>query len=161
MLNQQQAVGKSGIQSPEIRSVRTISLLNGLQGGLELVISLLVFIVGLYVPACLELRDWVNEFDGIDSAYRGSKNPLTGPYGYWALIICGLACLVFAGGCLRIVAARKNRKLRARTQGIVSLCVGISSVVTVICAPTAIALLIWGLINYLNPNVKAAFETEN
>ena len=139
-------------------AIRRFSLFNGLQGGLEIVVALAVFIVGLYVPAYLELLDWIDQFDGTDSTYRGSANPLTGPHGFWALVICGLALLVFAGGCLRIVAARKNRKFRGRPLGIASLCMGMSSIVTVICAPTALALLIWGLIIYVNPSVKAAFK---
>ena len=61
-------------------------------------------------------------------------------------------------GGLNIAAGIKNLKYRSRTLGIAALCLGIVPVFTCYCAPTAIGILIYGLIIYLNRDVSRAFE---
>jgi hypothetical protein len=65
----------------------------------------------------------------------------------------GAAC-----GALRILAGLSNWNYRRRMLGITALGVGLASMFTGYCAPTAIALAIYGLIVYVNESVVAAFE---
>jgi hypothetical protein len=60
-------------------------------------------------------------------------------------------------GALRIVAGLFNYRYRRRTLGMVALGAGLLSVFTFYCAPTAIAISVYGLIVYLNEPVAAAF----
>jgi hypothetical protein len=64
--------------------------------------------------------------------------------------------LVGVGG-LNIVAGIKNLKYRGRTLGITALSLGVAGIFGCYCAPTAIGLLIYGLIIYLNQDVSRAF----
>jgi hypothetical protein len=67
--------------------------------------------------------------------------------------VMGLLC-----GSLRIAAGLANWNYRRRLLGITALGVGLVSMFTFYCAPTAIALGIYGLIVYVNESVIAAFE---
>ena len=60
-------------------------------------------------------------------------------------------------GTLRVAAGLFNWSYRRRTLGITALGVGLATIVTGYCAPTAIALAIYGLIVYVNESVVAAF----
>jgi hypothetical protein len=75
---------------------------------------------------------------------------------YLAIGLAGLAT-----GGLRIFAGIRNLKYRGRVLGIVALSLGLLTAVTVFCAPTSIALLIYGLIVYLDSDVAKAFDMGN
>ena len=74
----------------------------------------------------------------------------------WGYGIAG--ALVLISGLLMVVAGIRNIYFRGRTMGITALSIGVLSSLTCYCAPTAIALAVWGLIVYLNPSVARAFE---
>jgi hypothetical protein len=61
-------------------------------------------------------------------------------------------------GVVRIVAGIFNLRFRRRGLGLVALGLGLFSLATGYCAPTAIALAVYGLIVYVNEPVIAAFE---
>jgi hypothetical protein len=61
-------------------------------------------------------------------------------------------------GSLRIAAGLFNWRYRRRTLGMTAMGVGLVAILTGYCAPTAIALAIYGLIVYVNESVVAAFE---
>lgn len=70
-----------------------------------------------------------------------------------------LGLLVLLGCALHIVAGFLNFGYRARTLGIVALITGMATtLVTCYCAPTAIAIGVYGLVCYLNPSVTQAFQ---
>ncbi len=56
------------------------------------------------------------------------------------------------------VAAYLNFNYKGRTFGIVTMACGLVSSFTCYCAPTAIGLLVYGLIIYFKPAVSHAFE---
>jgi hypothetical protein len=60
-------------------------------------------------------------------------------------------------GLLRLLAGYFNLTYRKRGLGIASLGVGLITVFTGFCAPTAIALAIYGLVVYFNDSVIGAF----
>ena len=59
---------------------------------------------------------------------------------------------------LRITAGIFNIRYRRRVLGIVALAVGLSTMLTGYCAPTSIALAVYGLIVYVNEPVMMAFR---
>jgi hypothetical protein len=70
-----------------------------------------------------------------------------------------LGLLVLLGSALHIVAGIRNYGYRSRTLGIVALITGMATtLVTCYCAPTAIAIGVYGLVCYLNPSVTQAFQ---
>jgi len=61
-------------------------------------------------------------------------------------------------GIARFIAGIQNYKWRGRTFGIVTHCLGFITLCTVYCAPTAIALAVYGFIVYLDKDVAAEFQ---
>jgi lysylphosphatidylglycerol synthetase-like protein (DUF2156 family) len=74
------------------------------------------------------------------------------------VVIGSIAVFLLISGVLLIVAGITNLKYRGRVLGIVALCVAALSIISCYCAPTAIGLLIYGLIVFLNEDVRRAFE---
>ena len=71
------------------------------------------------------------------------------------MVIISVPCLLIGG--LRVVAGIFNWRYRRRILGLIALVAGLAVLLTAYCAPTAIALAIYGLIVYLNEPVIAAF----
>jgi hypothetical protein len=82
----------------------------------------------------------------------GGTNPLliSAFYG-----IFGLAA--GAVGLFRLLAGYFNLSYRKRGLGIASLGIGLVTVFTGLCAPTSIALAVYGLVVYFNESVVGAF----
>lgn len=75
------------------------------------------------------------------------------------LVMYGGAGLVLLSiGILGVWGGVRIMKFRSYTLGIVALSGGLLAIFGCYCAPTAIALFIYGLIVLLNPQVKQAFE---
>jgi hypothetical protein len=132
-----------------VSQVRTVAVLNGVQGALEIPMGLMWIAGGIFVPVMIQMEQQRN-------ANRPPGPPeeflwiMTGMY-----LAFGTLTLVFGG--LRIFAAVSNFRYRRRSLGIVSLCCGLVSLLTCYCAPTGLGILIYGLIVLLHPAVKAAF----
>ena len=129
-------------RSGKVLQVTTLAILMIVQGALEAIIGFTLLVMG---PAMLSTKPTMSRSDqeavGIVSA---------------VCIILGVLILLTAG--LKIVAGIKNLKYRGRALGMAALISSIVSMLTGYCAPTAIALLIYGLIIYLNDDVRRAFE---
>ena len=70
----------------------------------------------------------------------------------------GAGIILLSTGILGIWAGIGIMKFRSRTLGIVAISAGLLGIFGCYCFPTAIALFIYGLIVFLNPQVKQAFE---
>lgn len=89
--------------------------------------------------------------------YWGPKKELEGMRGLGLLFAAiSVPCLII--GLLRIVSGLFNLHYRRRGLGIVALGVGLLTMLTGYCAPTGIALAIYGLIVYVNEPVILAFQ---
>ena len=135
-------------RTPLVQQVRIIAILNAVQGGLEVIMGLIQGSMAFFFPALMMME-------------QGNQGPGAPPDEFfWVIgLIYGVIGLVLlTGGGLRIFAAIRNYRYRGRMLGIVSFGVGLLSIITCYCAPTAIGLLVWGLIAYLNPSVMQAFE---
>ena len=71
-------------------------------------------------------------------------------------VVTGLVIVIVGG--LNIFAGLKVKNYRGKTLAIVALAAGLLTSVTCWCAPTALGLLIYGLIVLMNEDVKRAFE---
>jgi hypothetical protein len=89
--------------------------------------------------------------------FWGPEKELAGMRGI-GLLFAGISvpCLII--GVLRIVAGVFNYHYRRRGLGITALACGLFTLITGYCAPTAIALAIYGLIVYVNEPVIMAFQ---
>jgi hypothetical protein len=132
-----------------VSQVRVVAILNCVQGVLEVLLGLMLVGVAIFMPIMIEMEQ---------AKDRAGQPPppelkwiLGGVYG-----VMGGAPLI--AGLLRIIAGVQNFRFRSRTLGMVSFFVGLASLFSCYCAPTSIAILVYGLIVYLNPAVKAAFE---
>ncbi|MGH9847157.1 MAG: hypothetical protein ACREEM_51330 [Blastocatellia bacterium] len=124
-----------------VKQVPTVAILMIVQGSLECLLGLPILVVGPFAM--------LGQLD------RRAANP---PPEFMGVIFVGLGLLLLAAAGLHIYAGVKNYKYRNRTLGIVALSVGALSIFTCYCAPTAIGLLIYGLVVYLNEDVRRAFE---
>lgn len=68
----------------------------------------------------------------------------------------GAATLIV--GILQLVAGLRLRTFRSRLLGFVALAAGLLTVISCYCAPSSIALLIWGAIVLRSPDVAARFD---
>lgn len=73
-------------------------------------------------------------------------------------MLAGTGGLAAVAGLLRIAAGLFNLRYRRRGLGLAALGVGLLTLITGYCAPTAIALAIYGLIVYVNEPVVVAFQ---
>ncbi len=123
-----------------VGQVTVVAILLIIEGALELLVAFILLIGG---PAMMLQLDR----QGADT-----------PPAFVGLIVSIFGVLALAAAVLKIVAGIKNLKYRGRTLGIVAMASGGLTMFTCYCAPTAIVLLIYGLIVYLNADVARAFE---
>jgi hypothetical protein len=89
----------------------------------------------------------------------GAEQPVSPETMTWILggMYGGLAAVCLAAAVLHIWAGIRMLGYRGRTLGFIALIAGMASSITCYCAPTAIALGVYGLVALLNPEVKNAF----
>jgi len=138
----------------KVGQIRLVAILSMVQGVLELLYGAMMASVGVFMPALMA--------NAAKNDPNFNRNP-AGPspeffenFAFWMYMGFGIASAVV--GLLRIVAAIQNYRLRGRILGIVAMVVGVVNVIACYCVPTAIGLLIYGLIVYLSPEVIAAFR---
>jgi hypothetical protein len=68
-----------------------------------------------------------------------------------------IICLVFGLAILKIVAGTLNYQRHSRILGIVALGVAPLSLFTFFCVPSALAIMLYGLVVYCHRDVKRAF----
>ena len=125
--------------------VKVVAILMIVQAVLEILMGLLLIALGVFMNVIFEAQQM---------QVRQAPAP---PVWIFTLIYGGLGILVLVSGILLLMAAIKNLKYRGRTLGIVALGCAAISLFTCYCAPTAIGLMIYGLIVYLNQDVARAF----
>ena len=148
--------GLSGASPPNggmVRHVMPVAILMIVQGALELLLAVLFLALIVAVP--FMLSDLPAD-GGAAQEVGGAPTPaflktmMMATYG-----VMGTGGLI--AGVLHVAAGIFGLRFRRRMLGIVALAVGMVSITTCYCAPTAIGLAIYGLITYCNPAVVAAF----
>lgn len=137
-----------------VRHVMPVAILMIIQGALELLHAVIFIALAVAVPFMLPAMpaEAVQAREVGAAALPGFvKGMIMAVYG-----VMGAGGLI--AGVLHVTAGIFGLQFRRRTLGIVALTLGMASISTVSCAPTAIGLAIYGLITYLNPAVVAAFR---
>lgn len=136
--------------------VRIIAILLIVQGVLELLVSLYYCAFGLFIGPSLTNAMMENS----------QMQPGGGPPREFMSTVMTATWIVMAAcglvpGVLHCWAGFRNFMFRGRTLGIIALISSVVSMGTVYCCPTSVALLIYGLIVYLNGYVARAFDLAN
>lgn len=133
-----------------IGHVPAIAILMIVQGGLEIVMGGMLLFLGIFLP--LMMQGELAQEDGGGAGLPPGFVPwmMLGIYG-------GLGLVTVALAIIRIVAGLRNYRFRSRTLGLIALVGGMATMFTCYCAPTSVALGIYGLITYVNPQVVHAF----
>lgn len=77
-------------------------------------------------------------------------------------MVTGLAVVLLAAAALKVTAGLRNHAYRSRSLGLVALASGVVSLLTCACAPTGLALLVYGVRVYARPwptTVSAVIDT--
>ncbi len=134
-----------------VSQVRVIAILLIVHGAILVAASIFYFIFAAIMPTFL-----ANQPQGMPQQPNGP----TPQQMSWILVVTysvmGAAAVI--PGLLQLYAGIRNLSLKGRTLGIIALISGCVSVLTCYCAPTSIALLVYGLIIYLNPSAQEAFR---
>jgi hypothetical protein len=133
-----------------VGQVRIFSVLNAVQGMFEVLMGLLIGGIGILLPAMSRMKEFQEA--------RADETPPEQFFWVFGGIYIALGLVTLGSGIFRIVAGVQNYRFRSRTLGLISIIVGVAPVFTCYCAPTAIGLLVYGLIVHLDPAVVAAFQ---
>lgn len=130
--------------------VPIVAILMMVQGGLEVLIAGYVLVMGVIMAVYM-------------GGAAGAPPPGQGPPPEMVGWIMGGMYLVFgaalmAGAILKLVAGYRNYRFRGRILGMAAMFSGLATVVGCVCFPTALALLIYGLIVYLDQQTVYAFQ---
>ena len=133
------------------RQIPIVAILLMVQGGLELLMG------GFYLL-----------FGGTFAFVAAAQGPgQVGPnvpfgpqvFGWMMVAVyVTMGVVAFAIAALKLFAGWRNYSFRGRVWGIAALVSGVSSIITCYCFPTAMVLMIYGLIVYLNSKSAWAFS---
>jgi uncharacterized membrane protein HdeD (DUF308 family) len=136
-----------------VRHVGILAVLMMVQGAFELIMGVVLAAAGPLMFYGFQQAGAAPGGNVAPGAAMPGNAPLLFLVSYVAL---GLATMFV--GALRIFTGIRNLKFRGRVLGMVSLSLGVVSMLSCYCAPTSIALFVYGLIVYLNSDVATAFE---
>ncbi len=143
----------NGTQRGLIGQVTVVGILMIVQGALEVFMGIVVAGYAAFFPTFMDAMQ--------EQAVKTGETmqPMPPEFANWMMaggaLLGGLVLII---GIVTIIAGYKITQFRGRILAIVSLCLGLTSVFTCYCFPTALALTIYGLIVLLNTPVKLAFE---
>lgn len=133
-----------------LNQVRIFAVLNAVQGAMEFALGGCLVGMACYLPI------FMKEVNARAEHQPGGAPPEEFLW-YMVAGYAGVGTFLALLGVVRIWAAIQNFRFRGQTLGIVSISLGMLSVFVCYCAPTAIGLLVYGLIVLLRQPVRAAF----
>jgi hypothetical protein len=130
--------------------IRLVAILMIVQGVFDLGMAILLGLMAAVVP-------WAISRDMGQRGAPGMENP---EFFMWYMVgvYSVVAVLHLVPGVLHIWAGIRNYQCRGATFGIVSMGVGVVTIFAIMCAPTAIALAIFGMIVYFSEDAAEAFR---
>ena len=134
-----------------VRHVRTVAILMIVQGGFEILMSLILFVLAVVMPLMLAQGE-------LNGPMQQGQLPPEAFFWILPVIYGGLGLLVLLVAVLHIVAGVKNYRFRSKTLGIVAMTTGLLSLLTCYCLPTAAGIMVYGLVIYLNEEVAEVFR---
>jgi hypothetical protein len=149
---QDQPAGPAGAYGANwVGHVRIFSILNAVQGLLEVLMGFGLAGLGVLMPFFSRMKEF-------REAQANDEMPPEQFFWVFGGIYLAIGLVALASGILRIVAGIQNYRLKGRLLGLISIIVGVAPVFTCYCAPSAIGMLVYGLIIHLDPAVVAAFR---
>jgi hypothetical protein len=129
------------------RQIPIVAILMIVQGVLEILVSFGLVAMAFFLP-----QQIVNDPNALPPNFEPGTftKMITGVY-------VGLGAVLFIIGALKIFAGIQNYSYRGRILGVIGLVSGMGAIFGCYCLPTAIALMIYGLIVYLNSGSERAF----
>ena len=141
--------GPGAMQEGMLNQVRVVSILMIVQGVLCLIMGgIMLFAMFIIVP---QFKENLRRQPG------GPAFPVEEFQTFMYAIYGSMAAAGILPGGLLILAGAFNFFFRGRILGITALILGLASMGTIYCLPTAIGLAIYGLIVYFHPSVKQGF----
>ncbi len=136
------------VPSSMVQQVRVFGILNAVQGGLEVLMSLLFLFYAVFFPLMMNNP----EFN------RGGGDEPPKEFFWGMSVYFGVTGgLTLIAAVSRIISGVMNWQFRSRSLTLFSLFICIASIFSCYCAPTSIAMLIYGLILMFSTPVKQAF----
>ncbi|HTN76532.1 MAG TPA: hypothetical protein VL096_14835 [Pirellulaceae bacterium] len=130
--------------------VRVLGILMIVQGALDIAMGLMLIVMAVIMPTMMQN----------DPAFQraGADGP-SQTFFMWMMIgYAGIGLVVTAIALLHIYAGWQTFNFKQRNLGMISISLGPLAILTCYCFPTSLALLIYGLIVFLNPSVAEAFR---
>ena len=131
-----------------VNQILVISILMIVHGGLAVMMGIYFLVMSFVFPM-------------IASAPPNTANGPPPEMMMWIMfgLFFVLGLLTTIGAVLQIYAGIRNLGFQSHTLGMVGLVGGgVATMAGCYCIPTSVALLVYGLIVYLNPEVKLAFQ---
>jgi hypothetical protein len=129
------------------RQIPVVAILLMVQGGLEMLMGGMLALTG-------------GTF-AVLAAQQRQQGPGVPPQAFGWLMVAVYAimgCAAFCAAAIKLFAGWRNYSFRGRTWGIAALASSVISLVTCYCFPTALALMVYGLIVYLSADAAWAFS---
>jgi ABC-type branched-subunit amino acid transport system permease subunit len=137
----------SGLPDGYVKQLPIIGILNIVQASLELVMGIGLGGVGIFMSAMSNDPKFTEEL---------SKSNLSPQVFTWIYIGIGIAISLL--GLMRLVSGIMTLRKRGRVFSLVTSILGLATVFTCYCAPTAIALAVYTLVVLIQPSVIAEYE---
>ncbi len=136
-----------------VGQIRIVSILMMVQGSLDLLAGFGLIAMGVFTGVLM--KDTFAQNPQLQQGDGPSPEVMANImlFGYGGI---GVVVLIIA--LLNLYAGYRNWQYKSRTLGIVALFTGLGTIFTCYCAPTSLALCIYGMIVYLNSSSTLAFR---
>ena len=135
------------LQRGMVGQVTVLAVLMIVQGVLEILMGLMLAGMAVFMPIMIQMESSGARANGPPEEMAWLFGGIYGTLGLLTLI----------AAVLHILGGLGAYRFRRRRLGLVAFCFGMVTIFTCYCAPTAVALGIYGLIVYLNAPVAQAF----
>lgn len=135
-----------------VNHVRVVAILMMVQGTLALLTGGYYLVIGLVMPSMMEAALEA------DPNMQGPNGP--SPEQFTQIMTITIICMgvpALIGGLLQIIAGILSYQFKGRGLTLASLMIGCLACSTMYCAPTAVAMTIYGLVVHFNQQVREAF----
>jgi hypothetical protein len=130
------------------RQIPVVAILLMVQGGLEVLMSGICALAGGTFAVL-----------ATQQGQQGAPNAPPQAFGWVMVAVYAvMGCGAFCAAAIKLFAGWRNYSFRGRTWGIAALASCVISLVTCYCFPTALALMVYGLIVYLGAESGWAFS---
>jgi len=134
-----------------VHHVRVVAILMMVQAGLEVLAGIGLIGLGAFMPQFMAAH--------MESMPQGQQQIQAPQEFFWVMfaVYGGMGLVALVAGILHGIAGIRNYRFQSRRLGIVAVSVGLLTLFTCYCLPTAVGVAVYGLIVLLNREVAEAF----